>query len=164
MRAKYYNIPIKSNLFEEDTLSEKEEIRYGIKERFLESNTSLINAIRQNLNLLFLSHEGELQFEKKYGLEVWNHNFETKKLKHDDRKVIEEEIFDDINSYEKRLKKDSHKIEVLFVDEKKLIDGKKADLHILEITIESVLNENFKSKETRFTHRFRVPVKVYYNL
>ena len=164
MRTKYYKIPIKSNFFDEDTLSVKKETISKAKEGFLESNSLLIQAIRQNLNLLFLSHEGELQFERKYGLEVWNHNFETKKLKHDDRKVIEEEIFDDINSYEKRLKIDSHKIEVLFVDENKFIDGKKADLHILDIFIESVLNENFKSKETHFTHRVRVPVKVYYNL
>lgn len=164
MLSKYYKIPIKSNFFEEDTFSKKEKINKGTEDKFLVRIPSLIQAIRQNLNLLFLTHEGELQFEKSYGLEIWNHNFETKKLKHDDRKLIEEEIYNDINSFEKRLKKDSHKIEVIFVDEKKLIDGKKADLHILEIYIESILNENFKSKETRFTHKFRVPVKVYYNL
>ena len=164
MLSKYYKIPIKTNFFEEDTFSKKEKKVVGFEEKVLESTSSIIHAIRQNLNCLLLSHEGELQFEKKYGLEVWNHNFETKKLKHDDRKLIEEEIFNDIDNYEERLKKGSHKIEVLFVDEKKIIDGKKADLHILEINIESILNESFKSKETHFNHKFRVPVKVYFNL
>lgn len=164
MLTKYYKIPLKSNFFEEDNFSKKQDLKFEIEKGLFESNSSLIESIRQNLNLLFLSYEGELQFEKKFGLEIWNHNFETKKLKHDERRLIEEEIFNDINSYEKRLKKDSHTIDVVFVDERKLIDGIKADLHILEINIESVLNENFKSKETRFIHKFRVPVKIYFNL
>lgn len=164
MLSKYYKIPITSNFFHEDTLSEKKEIKAELKEQILESNTSIVKSIRENLNLILISYEGELQFEKKFGLEIWNHNFETKKLKHDDRKFIEEEIFYDINNYEKRLKRDSHKIEVIFKDETKLVDGKKAEMHILEINIESILNEEFKSKETAFFHTFRVPVKVYFNL
>ena len=101
-------------------------------------------------------------FDKLFGLEVWNHNFESKILKHDERKMIEEEIIRDLNEFEHRLKKNSHKVEIQFKDEIKLIDYKKAKLHILEINIQSVLNEELKSKEHSFNHKLKIPVKVYY--
>jgi predicted component of type VI protein secretion system len=112
--------------------------------------------------MIFLSQEGDLYFDKFFGLELWNHNFESKKLRHDEKKQIEDEIVRVIDRYEDRLKKGSHQVQVSFDDETKLISGKKAELHILTIHINSVLNEDLKSKENSFFHIFKVPVKIYY--
>ncbi|NQU86529.1 MAG: GPW/gp25 family protein [Mariniphaga sp.] len=163
MLNNYIKVPLKTSLFDTDTFTSKKNVSGQKHNDFLfENQKVLIDAIKENLDLLLLSQEGELSFDKFFGLEIWNHNFESKKLKHDEKKLIEQEIIMDMNEYENRLKKNSHKVEILFKDEIKLIDGKKAKIHILEIKINSVLNEDFKSKETDFAHKLSVPVKVYY--
>jgi len=156
MLSRYIQIPLQPQLFNADTLSGKDQAEV------FESHTSHIEAIKQYVNILLLSQEGELLFDKLFGLEVWNHNFESKILKHDERKMIEEEIIRDLNEFEHRLKENSHKVEIQFKDEIKLIDNKKAKMHILEIRIQSVLNEELKSKEHSFSHTLKIPVKVYY--
>lgn len=166
MLSTYIKIPVKTLLFEEETFSENsiKPVRNQSNISVFEKHKSLTDAIKQNIDLLLTSQEGELHFDKLFGLEVWNHNFESKKLKHDERKWIEEEIIRDLNVYEKRLKKNSHIVEVQFKNEIKLLDGRKAKLHILEIKIKSVLNEEFKSRDTAFFHTLAIPVKIYYTI
>lgn len=156
MLSKYIKIPLKPTATDSDTYKRKKQLD------ILESHNSPIEAIKQYLNMLLLCQEGDLSFDKPFGLEVWNHNFESKILKHDERKSIEEEIIRDLNEYENRLKKDSHKVQIQFKDEVKLIDHKKAKIRILEIKINSVLNEDLKSKEHSFSYIIQVPVKVFY--
>lgn len=156
MLVHYINIPLHPKLFDTDTMTGSKQLE------IIESHASPIEAIKQHVNMLLLSQEGELLFDKLFGLEVWNHNFESKILKHDEKKVIEEEIIRDLNEFEHRLKKNNHKVEIQFKDEVKLIDNKTARMRVLEIKIQSVLNEDLKSKENHFNHKLMIPVKVYY--
>lgn len=162
MLTNYIKIPLETFLFDTDSFTQNKKLPLIGPDHIFENHKDLIKAIKQNLDLLLLSQEGELSFDKLFGLEVWNHNFESKKLKHDERKQIEQEIVADINEYEHRLKKNCHKVEIQFKDEVKFIDGKKAKIHVLEIRINSILNEEFKSKETDFSHKLSIPVRVYY--
>jgi len=166
MLNRYVKIPVEVTFFEEEEMP-TDNYKTVVPKKLtqssvLETHRSLAASIRQNLDLIFMTQEGELYFDKFFGLELWNHNFESKKLKHDEKKKIEQEIVRVIDSYEDRLKKGNHRVEVYFSDETKLIDGQKADIHVLTIDINSVLNEEFKSKENYFQHIFRVPVKIYY--
>jgi hypothetical protein len=164
MIKNYIKIPIDTQLFEDKNYNQKKTKNADSCkiESIFEKEEKLRSAISQNLNLLFLSQEGELFFDKKFGLEVWNHNYESKKLKHDERKCIEEEIVRDLNIYEKRLKYNSHEVDVQFRNETKLLDGKKVMLHIIEIKIASLLNEKNKFRSSIFNYNFSLPVKVYY--
>ena len=163
---KYISVPMRVLMFQHgETMADEQ--KQAMEKRLsltgvLKSHKSITISIKQNLDLIFLSQEGDLYFDKFFGLELWNHNFESKKLKHDEKKQIENEIIRVIDCYEYRLKKGCHRVTVSFDEETKLIDGKKAELHILTIRIDSVLNEDLKSKENTFFHLFKVPVKIYY--
>ena len=166
MLSKYIKIPVQVSIFDQEeslTGITKHKIEKRLTQTsVIETHKLIVRSIKQNLDLLFLSQQGELFFDRLFGLEIWNHNFESKKLKHNEKKRIEEEIIRVIDDYEYRLKKGSHQVEVNFDDETKLIDGKKAELHILTIRINSVLNDDLKSKENTFHHTFKVPVKIYF--
>lgn len=168
MLNSYIQIPLHVDLFDQEESLTGEKIHRMQKrlkfENVLKNEKSLIRSIQKNLDMLFLSQEGELFFDQKFGLELWNHNFESKKLKHDERKEIEKDFINIVNKYEPRLKTDSHQIQVQFDDQVKLIDGKKANLHVITIEMSSILNEDLKSKETNFSHIFKVPIKVYYKI
>ena len=166
MIHKYIRIPIQVFLFEQgDSITgvakQKMEKRLTLTS-VLKSHHSIVKSIKQNLDFLLLSQKGELFFDQFFGLEIWNHNFESKKLKYNEKKRIEEDIIRVIDEYEYRLKKGNHSVEVFFDDEIKLIDGKKAELHILTIRINSILNDDLKSKENTFQHIFKIPVKIYF--
>lgn len=163
MLDNYINIPLKINAFKTES-KPIGTVKLNYHHHVLACRDSLTASIKQYLDLLFLSQEGEAMFDKDFGLEVWDHNFESKKLNHEERKEIEREIYNDLNKYEPRLIKDSHNVEVTFKNESKLLNGERVRMHILEVQIRSVLNEKFKSKVSQFEHIFSVPVKVYFNI
>lgn len=158
----YLKIPLETHFFDEDTLSQQQDRKIKNLVLTFETHRELVHAIRQNIELLLLSQEGELAFDNVFGLEIWNHNYESKILRHEERKNIEQEVINDLNKYEPRLKKNSHKVEIQFKDEVKLINGKNARVNVFEIRINSVLDDEFKSKQNEFSHVLKVPVKIYY--
>lgn len=158
----YLKIPLETHFFDTDTLSQKQDRKIKNLVMTFETHKELIHAIRQNLELLLLSQEGELAFDNVFGLEIWNHNYESKILRHEERKNIEQEVINDLNEYEPRLKRNSHKVEIHFKDEVKGMNGKTGRINVFEIKINSVLNDDFKSKQNEFSHVLKVPVKIYY--
>jgi hypothetical protein len=104
MLKKYISIPVQVSIFQRG-VTMADEKKHAMEKRLslhevLESHSSVSRSIKQNLDMIFLSQEGDLYFDKFFGLELWNHNFESKKLRHDEKKQIEYENYSLIDRYE----------------------------------------------------------------
>ena len=162
MLHSYYNIPVPlKNFFITGNKTLMEEKKVSISGKMLQHTKNIKESISKHLDVLILSRHGENRADYFYGLELWNHEFESRDLDSGTKEKIIKSVIKTIASHEKRI--DNIRIDEFYFTHKEMkIQEKILLLYILNIEINARIREETLTRISKFRHKMEIPVKVFY--
>ncbi len=148
MKNSYYNIPLDiKGLFHED---ENERKSTHSEPLTLKKTLSLQSSVDNFVELLIITHMGEYKYDKEFGFEIWDIEFENLQIEKFNthnypRQNLEKYLREKLKKYEPRLL--DTQVEILFM-QKKTFKGKKIK-YFVDITVHGILANKNAEKYSR---------------
>jgi predicted component of type VI protein secretion system len=162
MLHSYYQIPVPLKKFfttGNKTLLEEKEV--SISGKMLQHSKNIKESISKHLDVLLLSRYGENRADHFYGLELWNHEFESKDLDSGTKERLIGSVIKTIATHEKRI--DKIRVDEFYFTHKEIkIQEKILLLYVLNIEINAQIREESLTRINKFRHKMEIPVKVFY--
>jgi len=154
-----YKIPLKLNAFLGSSVGSSSLPQ--VKEKLPRHTESIKRAISEHIDVLLLTRFGEYRPDFYYGLELWNHEFESKDLDMSSKEKLIKSVISTLEQYEPRIV--NINIDEFYFSHKELkIKEKILLLYVLNIAISAQVKQESLTQINRFNHRMEIPVKVYY--
>lgn len=148
MKKNYYKIPLDfKDLFPKETGIDNVDSQTPLE---LKKTNSLKRSVDEYLELIITTHLGEYKYNKAFGFEIWDLEFENIQIEKFNthnypRENLEKFLQHTIEKFEPRLK--DIKVEILFVY-KKIFKGKKIKFFV-DITVKGILANKTEDSYSR---------------
>ena len=154
MLNSYYELPFLLNNF----FANDDSIRQQV---FLAQTNDIIKSIKDHIDILLLSRFGENRANHYYGLELWDHEYESKELDTGSKEKIMQSIVKTLVEFETRIT--NIVINEFYFNRKELrVQEKTLELHVLNLEIKANIKDDARSNVVEIRHKMEIPVRVYY--